>query len=131
MKKIIVAILALSITSITQAAYTIKIPLEQSNGGALPNKSINFKNDTPVIPDVPAPDEGCFHDESVIRTYIFEVNQEKKYAMFYWHISPPILSVELLYGTELYMIGNYIYRRGALQWSAGGLAAYEICRYKK
>lgn len=50
MRKIIAAILALSITSITQAAYTIIIPMEQSKGGALPNGSINITPRTPSLP---------------------------------------------------------------------------------
>jgi len=50
MRKIIAAILALSITSITQAAYTIIIPMEQSKGGALPNGSITITPKTPSLP---------------------------------------------------------------------------------
>lgn len=50
MSKIIAAILALSITSITQAAYTIIIPMEQSKGGALPNGSITITPKTPSLP---------------------------------------------------------------------------------
>lgn len=50
MKNTIIAILALSITSITQAAYTIIIPMEQSKGGVLPNGSINITPKTPNLP---------------------------------------------------------------------------------
>lgn len=50
MKKIILAIAGLSIISITQAAYTIIIPMEQSKGGSLPNGSINITPRTPGLP---------------------------------------------------------------------------------
>lgn len=48
-KKILI-IAVLSVTGITQAAYTIIIPMEQSRGGALPNGSINIIPRTPGIP---------------------------------------------------------------------------------
>ena len=50
MRKSILAISALSFISITQAAYVIKIPMEQSKGGALPNGSINITPRTPGLP---------------------------------------------------------------------------------
>lgn len=50
MRKSILAISALSFISITQAAYTIIIPMEQSRGGALPNGSINITPRTPGLP---------------------------------------------------------------------------------
>ena len=50
MRKSILAISALSFIGITQAAYTIIIPMEQSKGGALPNGSINITPRTPSLP---------------------------------------------------------------------------------
>lgn len=50
MRKSILAISVLSFIGITQAAYTIKIPFEQAQGGALPNGSINFTPRTPPLP---------------------------------------------------------------------------------
>ena len=50
MRKSILAISALSFISITQAAYTIITPMEQSRGGALPNGSISIKPRTPGLP---------------------------------------------------------------------------------
>lgn len=42
MRKSILAILAFSFISITHAAYILKIPLEQSQGGSLPDGSIKI-----------------------------------------------------------------------------------------
>lgn len=50
MRKSILAISALSFMSITQAAYTIIIPMEQSKGGSLPNGSISITPRTPGLP---------------------------------------------------------------------------------
>lgn len=51
MRIIILATAALSIISITQAEYILKIPMEQGQGGALSNGSIKFTNRTlPVEP---------------------------------------------------------------------------------
>lgn len=51
MRIIILATAALSIISITQAEYILKIPMEKGQGGALPNGSIKFTNRTlPVEP---------------------------------------------------------------------------------
>lgn len=44
MRIIILATAALSIISITQAEYIIKIPMEKGQGGALSNSSIKFTN---------------------------------------------------------------------------------------
>lgn len=50
MRITILATAALSIISITQAEYIIKIPMEQSQGGALPIGSIQIKPRTPPLP---------------------------------------------------------------------------------
>lgn len=48
---IIIALTALTaLTSTAQAGYRIVIPLEQSNGGSLPNGSINITPRTPSLP---------------------------------------------------------------------------------
>lgn len=48
---IIIALTALTaLTSTAQAGYRIVIPLEQSNGGSLPNGSINITPRTPGLP---------------------------------------------------------------------------------
>lgn len=49
MKKII-TVFTLCLISITQAQYSLKIPMEQSKGGALPNGSINITPRTPGLP---------------------------------------------------------------------------------
>lgn len=49
MKKIILATLALAISTISLAEFKIIIPLETSNNGALPNGSIVFKSATPSV----------------------------------------------------------------------------------
>lgn len=50
MRITILATAALSIISITQAEYILKIPMEQSQGGALPIGSIQIKPRTPPLP---------------------------------------------------------------------------------
>lgn len=49
MKKVIIAALTMLTLGATQAEYTLKIPLEQAQGGSLPNGSINIKNQ--IIPE--------------------------------------------------------------------------------
>lgn len=51
MKKIILNLTLISICSATQADYIIKIPLENDNGGHLPNNSINITPRTPSLPN--------------------------------------------------------------------------------
>lgn len=50
MKKIIIAALTMLTLGATQAEYTLKIPLEQAQGGSLPNSSIKFNkaSDSPA-----------------------------------------------------------------------------------
>ncbi|WP_137088462.1 hypothetical protein [Ectopseudomonas oleovorans] len=50
MKKIIIAALTVLTLGATQAEYTIKIPLEQNQGGSLPSGTISIKNITPQAP---------------------------------------------------------------------------------
>lgn len=50
MKKTIIAIFALSFMSVSHAAYKLYIPLEQPNGGSLPNGTIQIKPRSPGIP---------------------------------------------------------------------------------
>lgn len=50
MKNTIIAIFALSFMSVSHAAYKLYIPLEQPNGGSLPNGTIQIKPRSPGIP---------------------------------------------------------------------------------
>ena len=50
MKNTIIAIFALSFMSVSHAAYKLYIPLEQHNGGSLPNGTIQIKPRSPGIP---------------------------------------------------------------------------------
>jgi len=50
MKKIILVISMFTIINSVQAEYVLKIPLEQSKGGALPNGSITITPKTPGLP---------------------------------------------------------------------------------
>lgn len=51
MKKLMLTIIALTVATVANAGnYTMKIPLEQANGGALPNGSIKFVAVAPVVP---------------------------------------------------------------------------------
>lgn len=50
MKKTIIAIFALSFMNVSHAAYKLYIPLEQPNGGSLPNGTIQIKPRSPGIP---------------------------------------------------------------------------------
>lgn len=52
MKKTILAISIFTLINTVQAGFVIKIPLEQSKGGALPNGSINLK-DMIITPELP------------------------------------------------------------------------------
>lgn len=56
MKKIIIAALTMLTLGATQAEYTLQIPLEQTQGGSLPNGSIKFStsNITPPAEDTRA-----------------------------------------------------------------------------
>ncbi|MDG2968578.1 hypothetical protein PUN49_16215 [Pseudomonas extremaustralis] len=56
MKKIILATLALAISTISLAEFKIIIPLETSNNGAFPNGSIVFKSATPSVEPDPVVD---------------------------------------------------------------------------
>lgn len=53
MNKIIFTIIAMTISTLSFADYTIKMPLEVAQGGSLPNGSIQFKTET-VEPETPA-----------------------------------------------------------------------------
>lgn len=59
MKKIIIAALTMLTLGATQAEYTLQIPLEQTQGGSLPNGSIKFStsNITPPAEETRA----CTH----------------------------------------------------------------------
>lgn len=50
MKQIIIAALTMLTLGATQAEYTVKIPLEQNQGGSLPSGTISIKNITPQAP---------------------------------------------------------------------------------
>jgi hypothetical protein len=58
MKKTIIAALTMLTLWTTQADYILKYPLEQAQGGSLPNGSINIKTPTPSYPNTHA----CFID---------------------------------------------------------------------
>ncbi|HFO1390972.1 hypothetical protein N5C93_13820 [Pseudomonas nitroreducens] len=67
MKEIIIATLTALTLGTTQAEYTIKQPLEQAQGGSLPNGSINVKTQRQEQP----PAKECFYSppqESLWRT---------------------------------------------------------------
>lgn len=49
MKKTLIALSILGAIGFTNANYTLKYPLEQNQGGSLPNGSINIKNQ--IIPE--------------------------------------------------------------------------------
>lgn len=82
MKKTLIALSLLSIVSIAQASYILKIPLEQSQGGSLPNGSI-IMNENPII--VPTPSENW---SSTTPLYSNWVNQGAIYDCTNWTPSP-------------------------------------------
>lgn len=52
MNKLLLTILAMTVSTLSFAEYTIKVPLENFNGGTLPNGSISFISpETPVEPE--------------------------------------------------------------------------------
>lgn len=54
MNKKLIIISIIGILSLINADYTVKVPLEQNNGGNLPNGSINLTgNQTPPVPNNP------------------------------------------------------------------------------
>ncbi|WJM55217.1 hypothetical protein QUC26_08725 [Pseudomonas asiatica] len=53
MKHLLIATLTLSISGIIQAGYTVKVPLETTNGGSLPSGTVQFLA-TPQSPQNPA-----------------------------------------------------------------------------
>ena len=53
MRKALLAISILVATGTATAEYTAKIPLEQAQGGSLPNGSITFTNQEPTTPTAP------------------------------------------------------------------------------
>lgn len=64
MKKIIIAALTMLTLGATQAEYTLKIPLEQAQGGSLPNSSIKF-NKASDSPASSTPKECLFQPNGV------------------------------------------------------------------
>lgn len=57
MKKIIIPFMLALTSSMANAEYLIKIPLEQAQGGQLPNNSIVFVSSTEVVPETPVKHE--------------------------------------------------------------------------
>lgn len=64
MKKSILAIAVLTASAFANAEYMIKIPLEVSSGGSLPNNSIQIVKNEPA----PAPAPTFLTDEQIIDT---------------------------------------------------------------
>ena len=57
MNKIIIASIFFIFATLANAEYMIKIPLEQAQGGHLPNNSIVFVSSTEVVPETPVKHE--------------------------------------------------------------------------
>lgn len=65
MKKITIATLTALMLGATQAAYIVKVPLEQAQGGSLPSGSIQFGASSEVLPpDIGTkPQKECIYQE--------------------------------------------------------------------
>jgi len=68
MKKTILTIAILTASAFANAEYMIKIPLEVSGGGALPNGSIQIVKNEPAPAPAPAPAPTFLTDEQIIET---------------------------------------------------------------
>lgn len=127
MKKIISAISIFIIITTAQAEYIIKMPLEQSKGGSLPNGSININTKTPapVIPEKPE----CI----LIGSSNQWLSISNSYIHIFWRSSESIdVDIQVPYGTDSYISekSDYLYFRGELVNDYGTLKMYEICRKK-
>lgn len=102
MKKTILTIAILTASAFANAEYTMYIPLEANNGGALPNGSISFVNnevnptnpapepvepETPAEPEAPAltGEQACAARENEARSFIANnvVNAVFEYVEFH------------------------------------------------
>jgi len=64
MKKIALTLLAMTISTIANAEYTFKVPLEIAAGGNLDNGSIKFTNVAPPAPTVVSTTNVCTDDNT-------------------------------------------------------------------
>lgn len=120
-KKILI-IAVLSVTGITQAAYEIIIPLEQSQGGLLPSGSIKMiETQSPTIPDIDLSLE-CPSWESRKNDWM-SLPQYNQDVIYYKGLSLFIPQA------DLYQNGGFIYKKGKLKQIEEDLTEhYEICR---
>lgn len=101
MNKIIILALITLTLGITQAEYTLKYPLEQSQGGPLPSGSITLKNNLPTNSN----------------TYSCSINEYSALAgwiSFNADCSDGVLSFKIGFATTTGTCsnGNYSYKRG-------------------
>lgn len=85
MKKSILAISLLGTIGFTLAEYTVKIPLEQAQGGSLPNGSIHIGNQNPA-----APTENWMPAEP---TYTTWAKEGEVYDCSNWAPSPSTITI--------------------------------------
>ena len=130
MKKLTIAIATALTLGTVQAEYVIKQPLEQHNGGALPDGTIIFKSNSTQAPITPTIE--CQFE--LARTFWGAgTDSANDYIFLYWG-GDPIFEHTFLpgdgYDTKSITYNGVRYTRGDKYDVFGNFTHYTICREK-
>lgn len=114
MKKIIIAALTMLTLGATQAEYTLKVPLEQAQGGSLPNGSINIKSK-----------KICLPYKAGMR---WSKYQTTKSIVIVYMGTTILNSIDTTYALKSYQHGGYNYTPGNVHAETATYVFYELCR---
>lgn len=126
-KSILTSLTALAIST-AQAGFIIKIPLEQAQGGHLPNGSIKLSKPSTTPPQEPSNGKEChLNQEQGFVVYRVEANINEVWTpvnIFIWDSER--INAEFT-EERTYQMNGYLYSSESLPYGRE-FGAYEICR---
>ena len=114
MKKTLIALSILGAIGFTNANYTLKYPLEQAQGGSLPNGSINIKSQ-----------KICLPYKAGMR---WSKYQTTKSIVIVYMGTTILNSTDTTYALKSYQHGGYNYTPGNVHAETATYVFYELCR---
>lgn len=131
--KLIYAVFTLlSSISISNADYQLRYPLEESNGGSLPNNSIIIKNNSIITPEplIDCRFESALSTEILPTTYLWRTTIAGGNTQIVWagNIIWAFGATEGVFNTpNEFVINGYTYTKGERQ-TFSGPPQHTICR---
>jgi hypothetical protein len=124
MRKKILSIAAISLISIAEASYELKVPLESSGGGSLPNGSIIFKDRETTIPPIGGTVK-CYFESA---TTFWGAGTTSNADLFFTFFNGDNMTHQTGYDVRSITYEGVTYTRGKEMAVYGDYTHYEICR---